>query len=216
MNGPSEEQIAAWKEEYENVFQIDSGKGEYYFRSINFAEYEKAIEIDNKKGSVEVDDFLVETALLYPEPTEENLSRMPAFFASTLSDYIIDFSCLGDAEHAIRKMNEERERVQDTKSVMMTFVLTAFPYRVEELEDESFFSLARKVALAEQVLQLRQAVNNGAQIQFQLGEQEEETEQPQQRPAPQDKNEEVLAKLRKDMDKAMSYVSPGQNVEYEG
>lgn len=154
MEGPSAEQIAEWKTQYGAVYSASSHGVEYIFRALIYKEYDG---IPEDWSSAEIEDYAVSRGVLWPPSSE--LDRLPAGFVTQLAEKILDVSGLGDPSIAKGILEEKRDRAEEVRGLMKAFVLATMPsYKEEDLDLFNFNQLAAKVALAEQIIKVKQAM----------------------------------------------------------
>ena len=90
LEAPKKSQIEAWKDRYKNVYisQIVEPDKFYVWRTLTRVEYKKLNankEFDNPQAAYEI---MVETRLLYPQPTQAWRLNSPAGWIDTLGKQI--------------------------------------------------------------------------------------------------------------------------------
>jgi len=156
MSSPSEEQIAAWKREYKNIYSIPFRGVDYIFREISFREYDDAINHERANDSASAEEFLVDIALL--SPVGQAYDDTPAGVITSLAEEILEYSGFGAPRHAKEVLDRHRDEVNNVHGLMKAFVLASMPsYKEEELDELTFNQLAAKVALSEKVMEVNQA-----------------------------------------------------------
>ena len=149
MNEVDSNQIAEWKSKYGEIFAID----DCIFRSLTINEH-KALTIHREWDIAEAEDYIVKTTLLYPE---FSFLETKAGFITTLAEEILNLSGYGEVQFAKEKMTEARERCNEVINLMKIFIIAAIPaYNDEDLDRFTFAQLSFKVALAEQIITVRQ------------------------------------------------------------
>lgn len=102
--------------------------------------------------------MVISFSVIYPE--DYNTDKLPAGIVSTLSEEILDFSGFKSARIAKETLDKKREQATSVRSLMKAFVLaTITSYTPEFLDSLTYSQLAEKVALAEQIINVKQAIN---------------------------------------------------------
>jgi hypothetical protein len=102
--------------------------------------------------------LVISFSVIYPE--NYNTDKLPAGIVSTLSEEILDFSGFKSAKIAKETLDKKREQATSVRSLMKAFVLaTITSYTPEFLDSLTYSQLAEKVALAEQIINVKQAIN---------------------------------------------------------
>ncbi len=102
--------------------------------------------------------MVISFSVIYPE--NYNTDKLPAGIVSTLSEEILDFSGFKSAKIAKETLDKKREQATSVRSLMKAFVLaTITSYTPEFLDSLTYSQLAEKVALAEQIINVKQAIN---------------------------------------------------------
>lgn len=142
------------KREYGQVFPIEIDHGEYILRRLTFDEYDE-IELRGKTwSSVDVEDFIVRSGVLYPEI---DVDRMKPGVVSTIAEKILYFSGFSDTKYASGILEQERQKVDNVRYQMMAFIMAAMPGSTEEeLSMLDFAGLAHKTVMAELVIACQQ------------------------------------------------------------
>jgi hypothetical protein len=102
LEAPKKSQIEAWKDRYKNVYisQIVEPDKFYVWRTLTRVEYKKLNankEFDNPQAAYEI---MVETCLLYPQPTQAWRLNSPAGWIDTLGKQIaFQSGWVSDQEH---------------------------------------------------------------------------------------------------------------------
>lgn len=93
-------------------------------------------------------------------PSNYNTDRLPAGIVSTLAEEILDFSGFSSARVAKETLDKKREQATSVRSLMKSFILaTINSYTPEFLDSLTYSQLAERVALAEQIINVKQAIN---------------------------------------------------------
>jgi len=158
VDGPTPEQIAAWKKEYTNIYSVSFKDKDYVFREITFAEFDDITLVQDAEGSAEAEEHLVTLALLHPAEGSVQFDRMSAGIVSSLASEILEYSGFGSVAFPRKKLNEFRQGTNELRVLMKAFVLATMPsYKEEELDQLTFTNLAKKVVLSEEIIRVNQA-----------------------------------------------------------
>ena len=145
--------IIEFKRKYSDIYQVEIGGTKIIFRALTFLEFDELSIAEDYTSSVDSEEEIVKTALLYPEFDE--LGTLGAGVVSSLAEEIIEESCFFDVKKSAAKLEEQRESISDIRNLMKAFVLAAMPvYKEEELDRQTFVQLSHKVALSEQILEM--------------------------------------------------------------
>lgn len=182
MNTSIDDLIAEWKLQHGHVY-ISAFKGQdFYYRAITLGEFKSITVTDPDLKTAKTEDLIVRLALLYPK--DFDFDNAPAGVLSGLAEQIFNMSGFGDPGYASQLMDEERKDVQQFSNIMKTIILTALPaYKEEELDLLSFHQLAHKTALAEEILKLKQSVDEGSVVSLAIIDPEKEEEMKRQQKA---------------------------------
>lgn len=149
--------IRKWKDEYGRVFSVHLNGIDYIFHALTHAEYERFEKKLQDEGVPEAEDCVLSLGLL--DPLDVEFDKQPAGVVSTLAEEIIDVSGFNNPKTAKDILEEKREEVEEVWGLMKSFVIATMPaYREEELDDLTFADMAYKVALAEAIIRVNQAV----------------------------------------------------------
>lgn len=155
MKEVSQATINSWKERYGSVYSMSAPVAEFIFRPVTVGEYEK-IKQSPWMSSADAEEEFVRIAVLSPEQIPPNT---PAGVVTALAEEIVEVSGFGSPKRAIEVLTEKRSISGDVQVLMKAFVLAMMPgYSEEDLNELTFQQLASKVALAEQIIQVHQAV----------------------------------------------------------
>lgn len=156
-----DERIAEWKLKYDEVFQVEAGNTIFVFRALSFKEFDEIAA--NVDSNVELEDRVVECGVLWPDDIDWD--KQSPGLVSTLSDEITQVSCFdGTVWRSKDVLDEWRMKVSGIRGEMMSFVLFAMQqYKAEDLEEFTFYQLAKLVAYAEKVIYLRQ-ISEGVDV----------------------------------------------------
>ena len=93
-------------------------------------------------------------------PKDFDYNSIPAGMVSSISDEILDFSGFQTPKKAKSILDAKREKAGSVRGLMKAFVLATIATDSPEfLETLSFSQLAERVALAEQIIRVKQAIN---------------------------------------------------------
>lgn len=149
-------QIADWKAEYGEVYSANMRGVEYIFRGLTLEEHHH-ITSDQSVNSTDIEDFVVMTCLL--SPAINSLDDIPFGAISALFEEILNVSGFGDPKFAKRVLDTKRQEATQVLGLMKAFILSSIPvYTEEDLNLMTFTQLAWKVALAEQIIQIKRAM----------------------------------------------------------
>lgn len=156
---PSDDQIAEWKQEYGEIFSADTGSDVFIFRKITFSELDAIMAIHGNGTDADIEDGLVGRAVLWPLNTKDIMDEIKPGIISTLAENIRDVSNLeGGVESTRKALDRSREKMSGFRGEMVSFIMFGLPqYKAEDLNDITFDDMTDLVALAEKVLQLKQA-----------------------------------------------------------
>jgi len=150
MEEPDGATIAGWKAQYGEVFAI----GDYVFRALCVGEHSEILRHKDWTAA-EAEDYVVMTTILHPDFHEVENKR--AGLISSLAEEVLNLSGYGDVGFARKTMDEARERAAQVVNLMKSFIIAGISvYTDEDLDKYTFTQLADKVALAEQILEIRQ------------------------------------------------------------
>lgn len=170
---PTADEIFQWKKQYGQIFSVGFRGEEYIFRAVTISEYYDLSLHENDFSSAEAEDAIVKAALLYPQDLDSDLA--PAGLVSTLSEEIFNISGFNNAKQAKATIDEFRNTAEDVWTLMKAIIIAAMPaYSEEQLNVLSFEQLAKKVVLAEKILEVQQANRAGAEVKLEIIDPEEE------------------------------------------
>lgn len=175
MIEPTPEDIVLWKNTYGRIYSIDFLGEQYIFRAITYREY---LDIETCKetagfSTVDVEELIIKSTLLFPGGLD--FDGKPAGFISSLANEIFSNSGYGSPKLAISLLAEKRNRTLLTD--MKAIIIAAMPsYKPEDLDHLNFEHLCEKVALAEDILKLKNlvALEPGVDISVDISDPEEE------------------------------------------
>lgn len=158
MDKPTSEQLSKWKAEYDELGSVTFGSQYIVYRPVTFREFDQiARSVTADKSTVDVEDELVDLAVLWPEDLDS--SKMRPGHVSALADAIRETSCLdGEVYKAKDVLDMWRSRLSGIRGEMYAFIMFALPqYKDTDLDELTFYRLGKLVALSEKVISLRQA-----------------------------------------------------------
>jgi hypothetical protein len=175
MGKPTSGDIAAWKEQYGDVYSVDIRDQTFVFRALSFKELKYLSSSSTSASYVDLEDYCIQRGLLFP--STEEAEDLPAGAYSSLADSIRDASGLGDARTAIASLEQAREDAFNVINVAKVYILTTMPsYKEEDIDDYTATQLFHKVALAERIIELQQQILSGNQLTFTIIDPEEEAQ----------------------------------------
>ena len=153
------------------------------FRELKYSEFDKFELIQDSEGysSADSEDYILETSIVYPE--NFNINIIPAGAVSSISDLVLEMSGFSSARTAKRILESKREKASEVRGLMKAFVLaTISTYSPEDLDQMTYSMLAERVALAEKIIEVKQAINGmeSTQVKLDLIDPEEEVIKQQQ------------------------------------
>lgn len=180
MDTPSDQQIIDWKKEFKEVFSITAKGQLYYFRSLRVAELEALPLGKDGVGALDVEDLVLGLGILWPTAIE--FDSIPAGIASTISEEILTASGFSSPKVAKEFLEGEKAKTDDLFILMKAYIIAAMPaYKEDDFDHLTFRELARKVALAEKVLEVHQASYQSESVTLDLIDPEEELEEEQKK-----------------------------------
>ena len=153
-----ESSIPALRETWGRLYEAELRGVTYVFRALTVREFQYALE-HMDMSSADMEDYLVLSCVLLPENL--NIDRLPAGFISSLAAEILDVSGFNNPEISSVIWTNAQEESSKAHNVLKAVILAAYPYlRIseEEIDQLTFDQLARKAALAEQVLKIHKVV----------------------------------------------------------
>lgn len=108
-----------------------------------------------------------------------------------MAEEILDFSGFGSAKTTKKVIEEKREQLSGVRGLMKAFVLATISSDTPEFLDSLTFSeLAYRVALAERIIEVKQAINGieSTNVKLQIIDPEEEIEKQKLSAARHDKS----------------------------
>lgn len=163
------DQIAAWKAQYGKIYQVD----EFIFRVLTLGEYQR---IFASESTVDIEESVFRTAVL--NYTETQLDELPAGSVSAVAEQVIIKSGFADTRAAKQILDARRAESQSVFTLAKAMVLATMPaYTEEHLNEFTFAQLLTKVALAEEIIKVKQAILKAdSSVELALIDPEEEAE----------------------------------------
>lgn len=130
------------------------------FRELKYNEFDKFLAIQDADGysSADSEDYLLQTCIVYPENFD--IYKIPAGAVTSISDAILEASGFSSIKVAKSILELKRQKALEVRGLMKAFVLaTISTYTPEQLDEMTFSELAERVALAEQIINVMQAIN---------------------------------------------------------
>lgn len=174
MLSPTDDAIQLWKRKYGPIYQVD----EYIFRAATLEE--AGYIFLSKISSAEKEEYLVKCAILWPDNFE--IDYAPAGVISAIADEIRNVSGLGNPKVAKDILEDCRNKNSgNIFTLIKAIIISTMPsYSEEELENLTFPKLLEKVAMAEEIIRVHQAIMAGGEVTLDLIDPEEEAIKEQQ------------------------------------
>lgn len=174
MLSPTDELIQLWKQKFGPIYQVE----EFIFRAATLQE--AGYIFLSKNSSAEKEEHLVKCAVLWPENFE--VDDAPAGIVSAIAEEIRNVSGLGDPKVAKNILEDCRTKnAGNIFTLIKAIIIAAMPMcSEEELENLTFPKLLEKVAMAEEVMRVQQAIMAGGEIMLDLIDPEEQAAMEQQ------------------------------------
>lgn len=170
--------LTEWKARYGEIYSVTFRGVDYIFRALTLQEMNALIALD-KSSSVEMEDFIVSSAILQPENA---IDVAPAGVISSLSDEIRAISGFGSVQQSRFVLDDKRMRMGELTNLAKAYIIaTMQSYREEDLDNLNFNQLMAKVALAEKIIELQQAIMSGQSVTLEVIDPEEENRKERQR-----------------------------------
>lgn len=173
--------LLQWRAQYKTLYSTVVGNVEYVFRALTFREYDQlnADQIDIP----DIEEMVIQMAVL--SPVDIDFDRVKPGYITSLAEEIIEISGFSDIASARVILEQKREAAQSFRINMKAFVLATQPNTNEDsLDDLTFSELAEKVAMAERIIAIQQAIigrpETGVQLEIIDPEEESAKEQAQQ------------------------------------
>lgn len=127
---------------------------------MTFSEFDKigALKRDGIFSSADVEEEILKYAVVYPETFDVNSISPGA--VSSLADQIIEFSGFSSPKRTKQILDEKRQQASQVRGLMKAFVLaTIHTDTPEYLDSLTYSQLATRVALAEKIIEVQQAIH---------------------------------------------------------
>lgn len=195
MTRPTATQIFEWKNRYHELYEVSVGGVDYIFRALTFREYDK-LTADDTNTMADIEEIIIPIAVLWPEAI--NVDRIKAGHVSAIAEEIIDVSGFSSIANAKAILEVKRDESMTFRFNMKAFVLATHPnIREEELDDLTFSQLAAKVAMAERIIAVHQAIAGRSETGVQL-DIVDPNELPQSNEADKEQQLKEFQRLQKD------------------
>jgi len=227
--------IGELKTKYSHIYSVSDEDGtEYLFRSLTLKEVKlvEAFIINQIKNTIEIEDYCLETCLLYP--TDVDLDDLAPGTAKQIAEEILRVSGAADADYIIHSMLDTRMRLDgDILLDVKSYIISAMPqYTDNELDKYTLLELIEKLILAEKILTLQSQLAGVEQkielrierIDESVDEEEEEYEVVRKKKPKKDPDlpskEELIRRIQKENSEQYSsrdhYVNPNASEEWQG
>jgi hypothetical protein len=174
---PTKEIVSRLKEAYGEIYSASFGTQEYVFRPLTLGEYNKLLV--SGMSSAEAEEYAVSCAVVWPD----NPKLRPGTITA-LANEILDVSSFTNPKKAKAIFEEKRDHAQDVVNVMKSVVLACHAelcLTVQDLDDMTFSQLAEKVAIAEQIIQIKKSIYDpNIELQLEIIDPEEMSEKDRQ------------------------------------
>lgn len=148
-------QLLYLKEQYPHhqLLHFIFGHREFVFRTLNRKEYEYALK--SATHSEELEDVVCQLGLIYPENWRFEQSPM-AGVSKTVFPHLIEHSGFQSLDLILTVYEEEKTKILRFEEDCMNLVKAAMPeYSYDEMEEWTWTRLAKMVARAERLFELR-------------------------------------------------------------
>lgn len=176
-----EEILLELRKEWGEINTVAFKGQDIIFRALRFEEFDEISRLyDSEWDSAEAEDAVVTTAIIYPENFD--LNKYPAGLITSLADEILIVSGFrpGDEQFTKGVLEKYRLEMQEFRNMMKAFIIAAMPsYTEEDLDKYTFSGLARKLALAEKIIEIQQSMYGIEGSDFRLVFRGEEAELPE-------------------------------------
>lgn len=176
------QQITEWKLAHGEVYSVNIKGIDYIFRALRFSEYDHLSKRTKEDwSSTDTEEYIVTSALL--SHSWENIESTQAGVISVLASEIESVSGYGSPKYAKSVLDAKRAQADEVRTLMKAYVITAMPaYKDDELDELNFSQLATKLALAEQIISIKQGMmSGGGPITLEIVDPEEEALAEEQR-----------------------------------
>lgn len=167
------------KKKYGRLFTVTVKGFDIVFKELTFAEYDEiySYQVSPDFSSAEAEDIILQYAIVYPQNFD--IYKIPAGAVSELASEIINFSGFASARIAKQTVEAEREQANEVRNLMKAFIMaTMSSYTEEDLDQLTFSEMAKKLALAEKIIEIKQSINGlqASNIHLEFIDPEEEAE----------------------------------------
>ena len=179
----SEDKIRELKEKHSEIYLTSLRKGvDVVFKALTVNEYGNALDVALKESSADAEEFVIQTAVLFPE--ELDLDDYSIGEITALSDEILEQSGFSDYEVCISKIDAARDKASEVVSFMIAMIIASEQgYTDGQLRDMTFSAVAEKAAMAEKIFEIKQQMANGAEIILDVKNPNEAAEEAKPKPA---------------------------------
>lgn len=182
----NEQVLLELKLRYGPLYGISVKGIDLLFRELTYKEFDKFIAIQDADGysSADSEDYIIEVCVVYPENFDIN--TISAGAVTGISDAVLEASGFFSAKMAKKILESKRQKVSEVRGLMKAFVLaTINTYTPEQLDEMTFSQLAERVALAEKIIEVKQAINGmeATNVKLELIDPEEEAEKQKEKAA---------------------------------
>lgn len=148
------DKIAKWKNEYDKIYKIAIEGDEYVYRVLSIGECERAQSIASSNKSHDTEEYLLGTALLYPEEIETR--SLPAGVIAALAQHIMTsagFFNESDFMESVDKAKKEYDgKRQDQIYQWKLIILTTLPgYTFKEISRLSLVKFLELIHICEEL-----------------------------------------------------------------
>lgn len=153
------ETIKQLKAEYGVIFSVKLFGSDYVFRPLKVREYRDIV--DSAESSADKEEMVVTFGTVWPEDLTKLMSKAGA--VSALASEILECSDFFDVKASKSVFDGARAEAQDVVSIMKALILAVHQELnlVEsDVDNMTFSQLAKKAALAEQILTIKKVVND--------------------------------------------------------
>ena len=150
--------VADLKRKYGRVFLVSEGGKDYVFRCLRIYEFQKVI--NDFEVDAEAEDFIVENTLVWPTDCRPLNSLRPGTVTTVAND-ILDESAFTNPKKARAIFEAERDHALEAIEIMRAVVLACgdvLGVQEQDINRYTFDQLAKKTALAEQIIQIRKSI----------------------------------------------------------
>lgn len=182
---PDPQTILQLKREYGEIFAITIGRQEYLFRALTIKEFKELSSIE-EYSSADLEEIIILNTVLYPQNLDLNKGIKPGE-VSSLSNHILELSGFTSLEVSKARLMNAREEMDNTLELMKILIVAALStYHYDHLEEYTFKELARLVAVAEKVIEIRCGISRGELFSIAFNDEEEKPQQRRHSFTPED------------------------------